>query len=497
MRAAVLLACALPLLVPLATAARAEGSAAKRLAADGRPVPVEIKTPGQKVAFVFGLRSGCRYRLTVEPGTLERPVVDLALGEVAQRFGAPERGRPAVHEWDAEGERVARAEVQGFSALTGSARVRLEALGPDGRPQARPRPWLAPGGERGRVGDLILGEADRWDLHVEPGRAYEVEPLPGTAAGVLLSVRPAAGGEALAASTRPWRPFDPLRFRVPEAPPPVPAAPGEAAAPPPGATAPTPFVLEVQGQGGAGGTYGLRLSALPPEAAVDPSPGAQPGTQVDDPPPAPVGRGPLEGEPLGMKLDAGDVAILYAPMGAGAIASTQLAARVGGAWVPVGPAAQSATMRTPEGQHLAWFRAAAPGAYRFGPPGTARAGGPPPLLVAAEQVGAAPLLIAVTGDPSVRVRAGPAWKAAAVGVVMPGFDYLFVAEEAPSEGVAMRVVTLEGRVLATRPASGDGLTYAQGYGPSLRFRVGAPGAVRLEVKGSRLLVRALLRRASN
>lgn len=459
----------------------------RRLEATGRPANVEIRTPGEKVAFVFALRSGCRYRLTVDPGTLERPVVDLALGEVAQRFGAPERGKPAVFEWDAEGTSVGRAEVQGFSALTGSAVVRLETLGPDGVPALVPRPWIAPGGERGRVGDLLLGESERWDLVVEPGRAYEVEPLRGTAAGVSLAVLPAVGGPALAVGTRPWLPFDALRFRIPASTPPGPPAPIPGPLGPP-APATLPWVLEVRGLDGGGGTYGLRLTKLPEDAVLEP--------MLRAPPPA-VTRDLLSGEPLGFRLNAGDVAVLYVPAGAGAIAGTALAAQVEGVWVPLGPDAPSATMRTPEGQHLAWFRAEQPGTYRFG---LASAAGPAPtrpILVPAREIAGAPLLIAVTGDPGVRARLSAAWQTIAVGVVMPGFDYLYVAEGAPSEGVAMRVSGLDGKALASRPASGEALTYAQGYGPSLRFRVKAPGVVRLEARGGRQLVRALLRRASN
>lgn len=466
------------------------GEGGRRLEANGRPANVEIRSPGEKVTFVFALRSGCRYRLTVDPGTLERPVVDLALGEVAQRFGAPERGQPAVFEWDAEGTSVGRAEVQGFSALTGQAVVRLETLGPDGWPRPVPAPWIAPGGERGRVGDLLLGESERWTLVVEPERTYEVEPLRGTAAGVRLAVLPKEkGGAPLAVGTRPWLPFDTLRFRVPasEFQPLPPLVPGPA---PPGGFPPTflPWVLEVGGFGGSGGTYGLRLTRLPDDAALDPPPRA---------PYPDVPRELVPEEPLGFRLNAGDVAVLYLPAGAGAIAGTALAAQVQGAWVPLGPDAPSATMRTPEGQHLAWFRAEQPGTYRFGLASAAGPGPTRPILVPAKEVTGAPLLIAVTGDPGVRARLSAAWQTIAMGVVMPGFDYLYVAEGAPSEGVAMRVSGLDGKALASRPASGEALTYAQGYGPSLRFRVKAPGLVRLEARGGRQVVRALLRRASN
>ena len=57
----------------------------------------------------------------------------------------------------------------------------------------------------------------------------------------------------------------------------------------------------------------------------------------------------------------------------------------------------------------------------------------------------------------------------------------------------MRVRTLDGKTIATRHAVGGTWPTAPGYGPSMRFQVPAPMVVRLEAKGGRPIVRALLR----
>jgi hypothetical protein len=80
---------------------------------------------------------------------------------------------------------------------------------------------------------------------------------------------------------------------------------------------------------------------------------------------------------------------------------------------------------------------------------------------------------------------------------VPGFDYLFVADGAPTEGVALRVRSLDGKTVAARPASGEALPMVAGMGPSLRFRANAVGLHRLEVRGNGQLVVGVMRRASN
>lgn len=480
-----------------ALAARAGESPLRRLPPDGTALALEVRAPGDKAPFVFGLQSGCRYRLTVEPGTLERAVVDLSFGDVVapQRFGSPERGRPAVHEWDAEGDALGHADVMGFSALTGTARIRLEALGPDGARQQKPRPWLGVTGERARVGDLMLGESDRWELAVTPGVSYELEPTRGTAPGVRLRVVTTSGRE-LAAGTRPWLPFDELRFRAP-----LPAAPPSDAPLPPGppgapgpAAPPAPaegVVVEVRGVRGSGGSYGLRLKALPDDAPL----AAPPAT----PYPA-VERGPLVGEPLAFRANPGDVALLATPAASGAAVMGRMQARLGEAWLDMGPEAPITTMMSPEGDHLAWFRPEQPGTYRFGilargP--SAAAPAPVPLVLAGDDLGGAPLLIGVPNDPAVRARLTGEWTTVGLAATLPSFPYLFVAVEGPTEGIALRVRDLAGKVLASRPASGEGLTHSPGLGPTLRFRAPQVGLLRLEAKGKGLRVYALLRRASN
>lgn len=469
-------------LLALAFAAHAGVAAAARLLpADGKWLGLKVEAPGDKVTFGMPLRAGCRYRITVEPQTLTRPVIDLSLADgTAQRFGSPERGQPAVYEWDAESTNVAPVEVSGFSALTGTARIRLEALGPDGRPQAKPEPWLAPGGERGRVGDLLLGEAERWILVVEPGKAYELEPLRGGAHGVALRVL-GAGGAEIARSLRPWLGYAALRFRVPPPPP-----PGEPA--PMAPASPTRTLLEVRGMGGCGGTYGLKLRLLPDDAPL-----SEPPSQ----PPAPVEAGLVAGEALAFRANPGDVALLYTPRGPGTLMSSRAARQVGSGWVELPPEAPLHTLRTQEGDHMACLRVEEPGTYRFLPFPAGSARDAVPQLVAGADLGGAPLLLGVVTDPRVRAKAGASWKTVGLGLAVPGFDYLFVAEGAPNEGVALRVRGLNDKTLAARPASGEALPMVAGMGPSLRFRVASIGLHRLEVRGAGQLVVAVMRRASN
>jgi hypothetical protein len=61
----------------------------------------------------------------------------------------------------------------------------------------------------------------------------------------------------------------------------------------------------------------------------------------------------------------------------------------------------------------------------------------------------------------------------------------------------MRVVALDGTVLAARAASDPARTEVPGMGPSLRFRVKEPTLARLEVSGRGWRGYGVLRRASN
>ncbi len=480
-----------PALLALLSAGPLCAESGRRLATDGSWTALKIEAPGDKQSFGFEQRSGCRYRMTVEPQTLTRPVVDLAFGEMPpQRFGAPERGQPAVHAWDAEGTRLVWAEVSGFSAMTGTARIKVESLGPDGAPQKKPEPWLGVTAENARMGDLTLGEVERWPLVVEPGQAYLIEPTRGSAFGVLLRVV-SADGQELAKSLRPWLPFDELRVRAPpELTLPPPSPPGS---PPPEIplTAPWgPPLLEVRGLAGCGGTYGLRLSLLPEDEPLHAPP--------SQPPPA-VERGPLAGEPLGFRVNPGDVALLFSPKGPSAMAVASVERQLSADWEALGPEVPVGTLRSQEGDHMACFRAEQSGAYRFVPFPAGSAANARPLLFAGEELGGAPVLLGLATDPRVRAKVGPAWRTVGLAVVVPGFDYLFVAEGAPGAGVAMRVRTPDGKTLASRPAQGDAQTFAAGLGPSLRFRAAAVTLLRLEVqaKGKGHTLLALLRRASN
>gem|GEM_PF-3957076 len=481
------LAC-VPALLALLSAGPLCAESGRRLATDGSWTPLKIEAPGDKAIFGFEQRSGCRYRMTVEPLTLARPVVDLAFGALPpQRFGSPERGQPAVHAWDAEGTRLVFAEVSGFSAMTGTARLRVESLGPDGAPQQRPEPWLGVTAESARMGDLMLGESERWPLVVLPGRAYLIEPTRGSAHGVLLRVVGSDGVE-LARGQRPWLPFDELRVRMPPEPPLPPESP--AGSPPPEILLAGPPLLEIRGLAGSGGTFGLRLTLLPEDAPLL-APPAEPLP--------PVERGLLVGEPLGFRIHPGDVALLFSPQGPGAPAAASVEWQVGASWEALGSEVTVGNLRSQEGAHAACLRAEQPGTYRFVPFPVGSAANARPLLFAGDELGGAPLLLGLLTDPRVRAKIGAAWRTVGLAVVVPGFDYLFVAEGAPGGGVAMRVRGPDGKTLASRPAHGEALTFAAGLGPSLRFRAAAMTLLRLEVqvKGKGQTLLALLRRASN
>lgn len=367
------------------------------------------------------------------------------------------------------------ARIRGFSAMTGTGRVRLETLGPDGERVKAHRRLLAPGGTLARVGSLWVGDPDCWDLVVESGRRYEVRSRPGTAGRIALAVV-APGGHVLAeAVPTPEAPFPTLGFQVPE------PAEGEEAA---------GLVLEVRSADGGGGTYGVRLhrDARPPGNAPARS-GAPSGVET----------GPQDGEPLGFHANPGDLAVLYVPR-SHPYASHALQERTPeGNWVrlavdDVSLGGQRASMRTPEKAALVWFRPFRPGTYRFmeSDPSQAVLG-----IYPAEEVPEAPLLIGTGLDPSIPARGTSTWRAIGVGVCMPGWDYLFVAVGRRRAAVRMRVRDVETDAGATRVRRGSGLTRVAGLGPSLRFRVSKPTLVRLEVKGKGWTGHALLRRAGN
>jgi hypothetical protein len=473
-RALPLLALAILGLAPGAGRAEAD----ERLPADGKEARVTVRTPGAAVALAFETVAGARYRLRVVPDTLERPVLEIARpGEAAHlRVEASERGATAEHLWEAETSGLLEARVSGFSALTGTARVRLETVDPEGRRVTAHRRFLAPGGELAHVGELLLRGVNRWVLRAEPGTAYEIAPTEGSAGRVLLRVL-GPGGEVLAdseASSLAWLAHPPVRFRAP------PPAAGAADAEEPGA-----LVLEVRGLFDGGGTYGVRMRALGEGESLDPASAE---------PPAPVEAGPIEAEPGAFSAGPGDLAVLFVPE---TPLTRVVEVRRGERWVRVEGAGQGASARSQENALLVWFRPYYPGEYRFADPFGGPPGGDLSLLDRAS-LGGAPIHLGTGVDPTVAVRLGSKWELVGLGCCMPGWDYLFVLADGPEAGVGMRVADRDGKVIATRKVGGAGAPVAPGFGPSLRFRLARHGIVRFEARASRpWTVRPLLRRASN
>jgi hypothetical protein len=463
------------LAIALLAATRTAEAAPPSLKADGSWQGVEVKAPGGKAEFRAFTVSGCRYRLTAEPGTLGRPQLEVDNGpDPVARVDAGEDGGPAIHVWDAQGDEALTVRVGGFSAQMGKARVRLETLSPDGAPVSPHRRMLRPDAVAPRVGELLLGGKNRWELVVEPGKAYEVTSTRGTAGRVVLSVLRADGTPIAVGSES--SPSEPVAFQAPAAPPTAPDEPVTSVA-----------LLEVRAVWGAGGTYGVKLSerrdaTVPPPPIVDPLPEVAPGL--------------LEDVPLGFRANAGDVAVLHMPPGAGYdghwIESAQ-----GGRWARVEGEGEGATARTPQRGGLAWFRPHRAGSWRFSAPPPGRGAGLQVRVYVGTALGGAPLLLGTGVDPSVKAKTTSAWQTLGIGVVAPGADYIFVAVGAPLGGVALRATEPGGKTIASRPAQGEALPQVAGMGPSLRFRVTEPSIVRLEARGGTHVVYALLRQASN
>jgi hypothetical protein len=245
----------------------------------------------------------------------------------------------------------------------------------------------------------------------------------------------------------------------------------------------------VRAVGGGGGTYGVRLDLVSPTA----------GEPEAAPVPASVERGPVPGVPHAVRANAGDVLLVYVPK-TSAYDPHELQVRRDDAWVSVPREAISehgerAAVRTPEDAAIVGFRPQVPGEFRYVP----IAPEPAPVLrvYPAEEAGGAPLLLGTGLDPQVLARSASAWRTIGIGLVMPGFDYLFVAAGSGPRDLGMRVRALSGAVAAQRGGGSFAPTEVAGVGPSLRFRVKEPQAVRLEVRGSGWRGYALLRRASN
>lgn len=461
-------------------------AAARRIRANGTWTPCHVKAPGGHQAFRFEARAGVRYRITARPGTLARPVLELLWGaqaEASVRAGPRGAEEEVVLVWDAPEDVVAEIRVGGFSAGTGKGKVKLESVDWSGRPAKPHQRFLGPAPPDGdfRVGDLLLGETNEWELVVEPGTAYEVRTSKGSAGAVRLRVL--RGKDTEVAHSDAWRQagvhFPTLRFRVP------PGAPDDD---------PVSHRLVVEGAWSSAGTYGVRMQALGPEQSVEP--------EILAPIPE-VTRGPVEGQPLTFTLDEGDMAVLWVPE-ANPLHHRRVQMQLRGTWVLAdGRDARSgrhgdfASGRRPGRGHFYSFRPYQPGTYRFTGGGRrlpSPDAGETLKLYPRDVLGPAPVHMGTNMDPTDKARTASRWAPVGLGICVPGVTYLFVCRGAPDAGVGMRVRTLEGETLATRRAVGGAWPTAPGYGPSMRFRVPEPMVVRLEAKGGRRrVVRALLR----
>jgi hypothetical protein len=480
---------ALLCLAASATPARG-GPRAREIRANGSWRSFEIKTPEAVLPYLFEVTAGCRYRLTVQSRTLKRLLVEVGPGDAVlysadsaprpRRPGEPAAVRPqrpeAVVTWDAEDDGVYEARVRGFSALTGRGRLRLQTLGPDGEPVGAHRRMLAPGGTLARVGALWVGEPNRWELVVSPGRTYEVRSRPGTAGRIALSVIGPDGFVLASAGPDTRRPYPTVRFEVPG------AVEGEA---------PVPLRLEVTSVDGSGGTYGVRLVESPSRAGGDDASIA--GVDPELPPPT----GLVEGAPLTFHAHPGDLALLYVPRSHATNGHPLQRRLPDGRWRPlpqdaVGLFGERASMRTPEQQALVWFRPFQPGTYRFLEP---RPRDAVLRVYPAARIPAVPALVGTGLDPRVSAHGGVAWRPIGLGVCIPGMDYLFVAVGRRQASVGMRVVEVgDGKALRTK--RGLGPTRAPGLGPTFRFRVTEPTLVRLEVRGRDWVGHAMIGRAA-
>ncbi|MDF1700313.1 MAG: hypothetical protein P1V36_04065 [Planctomycetota bacterium] len=464
-------ALALLLLLP----GRAEAAGPVRLKATGAARRFQVKVIGGHATFRFSTVAGCRYRLTVRPGTLARPILQVGRHgeEPLVRVDPGAGGGPAVHRFDAERDASMEARVGGFSGQTGGASIQLETLDLTDRKTKAHRRFLAPTeGESARVGELLIGEANRWRLVVEPGAAYRITPTRGSAGRVRLVVL-GWDGAPLADSTgtgSAWLALPPVRFRVPP-------KPEDAKLP--------ALMLEVRSLLAGGGTYGVRMQTLPPDQDLTP---AEVGA------PEALERGPIEGAPESFRAGPGDVAVLYVPAAPGRTRVVEM--QRGERWIRVEDMGLGSSARSQENALMVWFQPYYPGTYRFRDPFGAAPQGSRMLLHDRAALGSAPIHMGTGADPTPRARLRSAWSLVGLGICMPGWDYLFVCVHGPDSGVAMRVVDAAGKAIKTRSSAGR--TISPGLGPSLRFRVPRAGVYRLEAKSKRrMIVRPLLRRAAD
>ena len=470
------LLCALVASVVLGGGRHGHAEDVRPLKANGTAVRFEIRRAGGRQTFLFPAISGCRYRLTATPGTLPRPRLAIGKwkGDVFADADGGENGKAATYVWDSEMDERLTVTVTGFSAQTGDGTLRLQTLAPDDTPTRPHRRMLAVRAtDRAQVGHLLIGGANKWDLVVEPGAAYQITPTVGSAGRVRLKV--AVGEDTVIADSEATglavRPHPPVRFRAP-------ADSDDGAAPP-------TCWLEVRGGFDGGGSYGLRMRRLREGETVAPP--------LKAPPPVPAAE-QLPGPIPTFRAGPGDLALLYVPNANNNPHRVQLLR--GDVWVEVEQRGQGASARTHEWRGMNWFRPFSPGTFRF----MGAQGFTPEdaqlQLFRREDLGGAPIHLGTGVDPEVRVRVGKKWTLAGLGACMPGWDYLFVAVGAPRVGVSMRVVDAKGKTVAKRGSTGA--TYVADTGPSLRFQPKAPGLFRLEVRSrKKRVVAALLRHASN
>ncbi len=474
------------------------------LRASGTPRRFEIKVAGGSATFRFSQVAGCRYRITAEAGTLPRPILQVGRAdeEPLVRVDAGTTGKPAVHTYVAEKDILMEVRVSGFSAQVGKGRVFLQVLGPGDKPVKTHRRFLAVGGERAGVGELLVREPNRWQLVVEEGKAYEASSTRGSAGPVRMRVID-WHGKVIADSrdgAAAWVAYPPVRFRVPsKVKPPAPVDPAPPVGKKSGKKSGTtrrkkkrkPLVglgamwLEVSAQLDGGGTYGVKLRELGVDEEV---------TADEVPAPAPVEPGLIEGEPKTFRAGPGDLALVYFPK---SLNSTQRIEMLRGKrWVHVGDSGLQGAARSQENAGITWFRPYYPGTYRFRTMGVPPRSAPETSLHDRAALGSAPIHMGTGVDPTVRARLTSSWSLVGLAVCMPGWDYIYVCVFAPDQGVAMRVTDANGKVLRTRPAAGR--TISPGLGPSMRFKVSSPGVYRLEARNARgRVVRPLLRRAQN
>ncbi len=461
----------------------------KVLKANGSWRSFKISAAGSYQAFRFDVFAGCRYRLTAQPGSLARPIMEIApVGDaIAQhRIDAGQSGVDAVHEWDAQRDMNMAVRVMGFSAQVGRAKIKFETIGPAGEKSKPHFRFLEPDATSPKVGELLLRESNEWDLFVKPGVPYEVSTTKGSAGSVRLRVL--LGGKQVLGDSNAWKQawmkFPPVRFRVPK-----PAEIDDEGNVIPLSQRKLGRVqLEVTGVWSSGGTYGVRLNELPADAAVVP-------TELEPMPK--IERALVPGKPATFRLDAGDMAVLWVPPSVPDLGAQQpVQAIIRDRWIDAekngyGDVARG---RAPGYGNFQSFRPFQPGIYRFGH-GRGVPGGDQARieLYALADLGEAPVHMGTASDPTVRSRCTSKWEVVGLGIVVPNMTYVFVGIGAPLQGMAMRVRTLEGKTVGSRPTSGYALGQVSGMGPSMRFKVKKPQVVRMEVRGSKRIISAMLR----